>query len=373
MALRRIASLALLVGLSAQVHAGDSPPALDEKLPSNWIKSVETRFWTGYKDNILLSNWNLVESPLVAGGLDLAFFRLPIDGWEYVFLGTADYTRYVSAPPKVDQEATALAQAQLKRSFGDGWKAGLSGEYIYFNQVFDSSTLADQLQALPVVGQAFTVRPLLTKDLGNGYRLELETPATRQIFDRFIDDYWDAGPKLTLARQFDKKNELSLYYQFTERWNDTREARDQQGNLEPGVLLRFAQQEAGTAWRQFWGADRSWRTVTKLSLQRNEDNASGYYDYWRPQFSEAVRYQRPGWEVRGEAKVAYYNYDYERVGDLTSARRERTYLRLNLRAEKSLARSLRVFAQYEYERSFANLDIDSYRVNTVWAGVDWEF
>src|SRR5512136_1799339 len=89
MALRRIASLALLVGLSAQVRAGESPPALDEKLPSNWIKSVETRFWTGYKDNILLSNWNLVESPLVAGGLDLAFFRLPIDGWEYVFLGSA--------------------------------------------------------------------------------------------------------------------------------------------------------------------------------------------------------------------------------------------------------------------------------------------
>src|SRR5258708_1126579 len=115
MALHPSAWLALLVGLAGQLHADEPSLDLDEKLPSNWVKSVETRLWSGYKENILLSNRNIVNSPLVAGGLDLTFFRLPIDGWEYVFLGSADYTRYLTAPSSISQEATALAQGQVKR------------------------------------------------------------------------------------------------------------------------------------------------------------------------------------------------------------------------------------------------------------------
>jgi hypothetical protein len=143
--------------------------------------------------------------------------------------------------------------------------------------------------------------------------------------------------------------------------------------LEPGRQLVFYQHEIMSSWRQYWAAGKRWRTTTRLSLQRNDDNGGGYYAFWRPSFTEQLRYQAPSWEIRAEARVSYYMYDHQRVDGEGSPIRHKTYLRLNLRAEKSLFKSFKLFAQYEHERALSNLDLDEYHVNTVSAGIDWEF
>jgi hypothetical protein len=362
----------LPIYLPGHVFAGEWDIPQDLKLPSLWVRSVDARLWSGYKDNVLLADRNLIGSPFLAGGLDMTFFRLPVNGWEYLFLTSAEYVRYLSAS-NVDQEVTVILQGQATKTLGQDWKLGLSGEYVYFNQVFDSSAFQDVFSSVQVQGHNFTLRPSVRKDFGQGYRLELQLPATRQEFDQFIDDYWEAGPKLIFGREYGRKSDISVAYQFGDRIHDTREARDRAGLLESGSKLQFYQHELSAVWRQHWDAERHWRTVSKLSLQRNDDNGGGYYDYWRPQFSEQIRFQAKSWEVRAEARVSYYHYDSQPIAELGSPTRAKTYLRFNLRAEKSLSKSLKAFAQFEHEEALSNLDIDRYHANTFSAGIDWEF
>lgn len=365
-------ALACFAPVPAWATATANDESDDLKLPSPWVRTIDGRIWSGYKDNVLLGNQNQIASPFVAGGLDLMWIRLPIDSWEALFLFSGDYTRYVSEQ-QVDKEANVLAEAQAKKSLGDGWKIGLSAEYVYFNQVFDNSIVSTQFVALPVEGHGLTLRPSVLKNLGRGYRLELELPATRQWFGQFIDNYWEVGPKLSFGREYGRKSDISVSYEFDDRIHDTREARDSAGNLIAGKGLQFWQHELSSSWRQQWGNSNHWRTVTRLSLQFNQDNGDGYYEFLRPLVSEQIRYRAPSWELRAEARLSYYGYAYQRIGDLTSPLRHKSYIRWNVRGEKSLTKNLKLFAQYEYETAISNIKIDEYDVNTISGGVEWEF
>ena len=218
-----------------------------------------------------------------------------------------------------------------------------------------------------------TIRPSVGRAFSNGSRLELELPGTRQLFDDYIDDFWEANAKLSWIKPFGRKAELSFSYQFGQRLHDTREVRDAQGRVEPGEGLVFYEHEITAAWRQYWDVDRRWRTTTKLTLQRNEDNGGGYYDYWRPYLSEQLRYQSKAWELRAEARVSYYNYDRQRIDGAESDLRTKTYVRFGLRAERKLTKSVKLFGLYEHERALSNLSFDRYTVNTISGGVAWEY
>jgi hypothetical protein len=337
-----------------------------------WIQSHEARVWAGYKDNVLLGYNNTTGSPLVAGGVDLIFFRLPSNGWEYLLMGSAEYVRYLSAR-EAEQEVMAFAQGQVKKTFLELWVASLSAEYFHFDQVFDTSVFQEQLGTIRLLGHSAILRPSVGTELTPEWRLDLELPVTRQMFDEFVDDYWEVGPKLTLVREYGRKSSISGIYQFQRRLHDTREAREADGQIIPGLPLEFTQHEVSANWRHFWGHDRRWRSVTRLSLLRNVDNGGGHYDYLRPQISEQLRFQAGGWSAIAEGRISRFFYDHQRIADGASAKRERTMFRLVLRGEKSLPRSWKTFAQYEHERALSNLDFDRYAANTVSAGIAREF
>jgi hypothetical protein len=368
--------LATAVNLHVCAHADskdEDQDLLKDEMPALWVKTFEARGWVGYKDNVLLGNQNLVASPFLAAGGDMTLLRLPLDGWESTIFTSADYIRYLSAPSIADQEANAIVEGQIKRELPDDWKVGIAGEFVYFKQVFDNSIISAQLVALPVDGYGLTLRPLATKSFGNGYHLDLDLPATRQMFDEFIDNYWEVGPRVAFGREFGRKSDLSVAYQFNDRIQDLREARNADGTLIIGRGLQFYQHELTASWRQFWGAESHWRTMTRLSLQRNEDNGGGYYNFWRPQIVAQLRYQTKKWDFRAETRLSYYAYDRQQIGDPTSPVRQKTYFRVNLRAERAISKSLRFFIQYEHEQAISNLDLDQYDVNTYSAGLDWEF
>jgi hypothetical protein len=94
----------LLFGISLYAEDADSAP-------SNWNNSYNVRSWFGYKDNVLLGEHANVDSVFVAGGLDALFWRMPVNGWEYLIFGTGDYIRYLPGK-EVDKEVTAIAQDQ---------------------------------------------------------------------------------------------------------------------------------------------------------------------------------------------------------------------------------------------------------------------
>jgi hypothetical protein len=72
-----------------------------------------------------------------------------------------------------------------------------------------------------------------------------------------------------------------------------------------------------------------------------------------------------------EGRVAFYEFPNQLTE--SGQQRRRTDWTLTLRGERQLGRHLRLVAAYDFERADSNRDQDQYAVNTVSAGVAWEF
>jgi hypothetical protein len=365
MRMRRVWIRFFLVLACASAFAASPDPT------SFWDQSITVRSWSGYKDNVLLGNVNVEESPLLGAGLDLMLLRLSTSGTEFYFFVSGDFIYYPDAE-QAENEKTLIAQARLKKPLGAGWEIGTAMDYLFFDQVFDASTLDRELASVRALGHSVGVRPFIRKNFGRKNWFETELVLTRQQFKDLLDDYWEIGPIFTLGREFGYKSSVALSYQFFKRVSDTRSPRDLDGRLLEGTLEDH-RHEVTLAWRQHWDEKRRWRTTTKIGFERNFDNGTGYYDFLRPILSEQIRFRAGTWELRAEAKLSHYDYDLQRVSDTDPSLRAKTNLNLEFRVEKELIRNLKIFAAYEHERSISNLATDEYKVNTSFGGIEFEF
>ena len=124
---------------------------------------------------------------------------------------------------------------------------------------------------------------------------------------------------------------------------------------------------------QHWDRERHWRTTTKLGFKHNDDNGSGYFNYARGQVSEQLRWRNDGWEIAGTARVNYYQFPVQTVSTTDPRRREQFDLTLNLRAERHFGETVKLFVEYDRERTLSNVPSDRYAVNTVSGGLNFEF
>lgn len=337
-----------------------------------WDQTFNLRAGVGFKDNVVLSPNNRQDSPFLATGFDAMFIRLPIDGPQFLFFVTGDDYRYLR-DVSVDKEQSLVAIAKLQKEFAAAWEAGVSLEYFYQDQVFDVSATEADLTTVRLKAHAIRTVPTLQRKLGDHYRLRLEFPAARQYLKEPLDDYWEGGPKLVFERDYGRRSLLFATYQYEQRFYDDREETDSTGAAIPGTSLQFEQHEFEMGNRHYWDEKRRWRTDSKIGLELNRDSGSGYFDYERYQFSQQLRYTAETWMVRGQAKVTYYDYALQTVEPDSSETREFTTLGFLLRAEKNFTKSLKLYAEYDYEQALSNRPLHEYHANTVLAGIDWEF
>jgi len=361
----------LAVSLSPAFSADQSTNSAAPELPA-WDRSYEVRLWSGYKDNVLLANSSVQGSALVGGGLDFMLFRLPSDGADFFLFATGDYSRYLSAQD-IDHEATAIVQSQLKKNFGNDWSVAGTAQYLYFDQVFDASSIYNEFAILPVQGHSLSFRPSLRRDLPNKFWAELQFGLERQIYQKNLDDFWEGGPELVLGRNYGQRSEITLSYELRRRLYDTRSPRDEAGNVIDGPSLITYEHEALLNWRHYWDEKRRWQTGARLGIEKSVNNGSEFYDYWRYQAGGQFRFRSDLWEARAEGRVYFYQYDTQPIAVGDAEKRRKTTLDLSFRVERKLIGDLKAFARYEYERSLSNIDFDQYKVNTITAGLDWEF
>jgi hypothetical protein len=111
----------------------------------------------------------------------------------------------------------------------------------------------------------------------------------------------------------------------------------------------------------------------RLSGRLNRDDGSGYYDYARPQAALGLRYRRDGWELEVGGRVSHYAYRVQIAEPEDGTRRRRLEVQADVRVQRRLTRSIGVFVEYQYERTFANRAAEEYSVNTVSGGLEWAF
>jgi hypothetical protein len=355
--------------LLSEVACGQQPelPALPL-----WDKSISLRGSAGYKDNVLLGNVTPRASAFVAGGVDFMVFRMPTGNTEFMAFVTGDDRRYFSVP-EVDKERTLIAQAQVKQALGEDWKASFSLQYVFQDQVFDVSSIESGFSSLKMEGHAITARPAIRRFFGPRAYLEAEWTFTRQYFPSPIGNYWEGGPRLTLGYAYGHSSELAVSALLNERFYGQRTQTSLNADPITNSSLVVLEPGAEIAWDHFWDPKKRWRTTTKLSYRGSFDNGPGFYDFHKFRAAERVRFRAGPWQLSGEAKIERYGYLLQSVSDSDPSKKYLLGLGFELRGERKLSKSVKVYADYEYDRLTSNQTGNDYAVNTVSAGVEWEF
>ncbi|MEW6305270.1 MAG: hypothetical protein AB1705_17480 [Verrucomicrobiota bacterium] len=362
---------ALVAGFIFSAAAAELPSDLDIPELSAWSKFWDARLGFGYKDNVTLANRAAEKSPFLQSGLDFSVARLPVDGNQFLFTVSGEETRYFDTT-LVDDELLFLAVAQFRRFSGKDWQWHVTANYIYQDRIVDGSTFETNVGTLNIRGHSAILRAGARRTLAGSTWLELEGVAERHLLVLPLDDYWTAGPKLTLGCDYGHRSTFNVAYAYNHRLFDQRARLDSSGFALPGPL-RLEEHVVGVEWRHNFDPKRRWRSVTRLTFATARDNASGFFDYARWQVAQQLRFVSRAGEIRAVANITDYDYDVQTIAPSEAQNRVKTLLHFELRGEKKLTKHTSVFAAGEYERSLSNILLDEYDATTVSAGLSWSF
>ena len=365
-----VAGLAVASCLPGSATAAQTNEFLPD-VPSIWEKSLNLRGGFGYKDNLALSRTNREESPLLLSGLDLSLYRLPLDGKQLTLFVTGEDTRFLEGR-KVKSEQYAAVLAEFKMDLGPNWNAGALAQYVYQDQIFDVSTIEATTGPVRVQGHRLGLWPSAMWNFSKDFWLQAEPRLSRQFFKEPLDDYWEPGGKLMLGHDYGFRSSISFGYAVAQLIFDTREQLALDGTALPGQPLEYTQYEPEMLIRHNWDARRRWRTTTRLSFQLNEDNGPGFFDYYRYQAAQQVRYLNGNWDIKASGKVSYYDFPHQPATLSDASSREKTLLTFSFRGDRKLMKHLKIFAEFEHEHSLSNRPSEEYRVNRIVGGIDVE-
>ena len=337
---------------------------------SLWDAMYSWRTGGGFKDNVFLAHGNGQSSAFLSAGADVIVLQIPAVGPQFSFFGGGDWNRFFDL---AHNEATAFGQARLEQEFGNEWKGWLAGDYSFQDQVVDLSVTETNRQAVRAFGHTATLRPGGRKDLPHQFWLSLETPATRQWFAAPLDDYVEAGVRLTLSRGYRYDSQFALSYEASWRRYDHDPSRTASGPAITNEVRQRWQHDARLTWRHHWDEAKHWRSTLTLSGRFNEENGKGFYDYVRPHAAAQLRYRAQAWEISAEGRLALYDYSTQTVSATELAQRYRTDWSVAVNLERRLGKYLRWRAGYEREQAQSNDSLETYTVNTVTSTLQWEF
>jgi hypothetical protein len=337
-----------------------------------WNYGMDVRGLFGYKDNVFLSHTNRQDSPFWDSGGDILAFRLPSGNWSFNGLVSGDYVRYFGAETASDEE-TAVAVAQATGLFGEHWTSTLGANYAYQDQLMDLSAIEPgQAGAGRVIGDTLTGRWSGRADYGRLWG-ELEMVGTRQWLQSPLDSYWQFGPKASLGSRLGPQDDLTLSYQWTRLAYDHEPDLDRQGNTLTNTHLVLASQAVQLAWGCAWDQRNRWHTTLTAGFGISQDNGSGFFNLAQYSLSPKLEYRMGPWRLSAFLTAATYQFPVQTVPLNEGPHRTKTWLSAHARAEWKVTKTLKLLANYSFDRSFSNLDIDDYYTHTISVGVELQF
>jgi len=334
-----------------------------------WDSTVAVDGGVGYRDNVLRSSIAKENSGFVQLLADASVMRLSETDALLLFYLFGDRIQYFDAPT-VNYEEIISGTAQWIQPVGNRNEFGLQATYLYQHQIMDASATEAFLRRILVLGHGLEVNPAWTYKMDKGWEVELEGVAIRQVYEHFLDDFWEGGGQVYLRRAYGNRSEAELSLGSTLRSYDTRLQYDESGVPMPDTELAYWQAEAGGRWRHYWDAERHWRTLTTLDYMLNRDNGTGYFDYDRLLFRQQVRWRRDPWEVKANLRLGHY---FHKLQVIDGEGRYRSYAMLDAGAERWFWKHWKVYANAEYEWSTSNDPRDKYTSWMASTGIGLEF
>ncbi|MGH7944271.1 MAG: hypothetical protein ACREF9_04585 [Opitutaceae bacterium] len=357
--------------------APDSITLPDATLPSesatlrSWELSGNVRGVAGYKDNLLLSAQQPDESLFVRTDAEMFWWRLPTERFEATAFANAIATHFLDATADKD-ELEAFVHGEARWFIAPSFRTTLNAEGYYLDQVFDLSTssAARQVAQLQVTGGLASV--ILHWQLGPKTSLALKPGVQRDRYRDRSDDHRQRNASFTLTRQLGSHVEIAVEGRTMRRDYDYRTLFTSTGRSLAGTQLEFHQREGELRLDVTWDEAQHWKTLTKIGGHDNRDSGSGYFDYDYRWAKQELRWRRDAWQARLAARAGRYDYALQTVGiGILPPTRLREDFAAELHLERKFNERVRIFGAYQWERSRSNDPVTGYRVNTVFAGVDW--
>lgn len=334
-----------------------------------WDGTARVTAGAGYRDNVLRTAIGPESSGFYITATDATLMRLSETGSQLLLLVVGEDVRYFDSA-SVPKEQVLSATATGSMPFGENNTLGALLQYLYQNQIMDASETEANLRRLLVEGHGLAFRPHWKRILRPGWLLQVEGSMDRQFYAGELDDFWEGAGRLTLTHPYGRRSEWSVSLQSKHRLYDKREQFNGGGRAITNTSLTYWRPEVSSQWRHYWDEGRHWRTTTKAGLLLNRDNGPGYFDYDRVQVAEQLRWANSGWDISAQARFGWYHYREQRIGN---AHRERTYVLLDLRAERRLGKHWLLHAAAEREWNLSNDRLDAYNDWMVNGGIGIEF
>lgn len=377
-----IAILALRLAISG--HAGETnleaqldlipenQPLLTESLL--WTEAVTLRSGAGYRDNVLLSAVNSRGSGFFTSGLDLMFYRLPLDGWEVILFASGDDLRYWNDAGTANEDFW-IGSAQVNRHFNDHWQAGLAVQGFYQDQVLDAAA-GGQIVSQPTnyLGKGVIIKPSVRHDFSHRLWLQFEGTASRLYYRSPLDDQWRGGGILTAGWDYGHKSELTLSYDSQMEFDDDTPDANAQGTALPGTHLSVWRNRVQLADKHYFDEAARWRARTRINFDFYRDNGSGFYDFDAYGAAEELRWQANGWSITGSAGIVYLRNPVQTATLSPSpSLLFRNIVDCTFRIERQVWKNLKFYAQYDLEHALSNDPSGKYNANSSLGGLEWDF
>jgi hypothetical protein len=355
-----------------------------------WDRDISLRAGLGYKDNVLLSPAQKHGSAFFTSGLDLLVLRLPLDGLGINFAITGDDIRYWHRVRDVDSEDSLLATARLEKDLGSHWQAALEGKYLYMDEVATELVETGGVHTVVALGHTLGANPSLKRFLTTNWWAQFEAPFDYEWWDEPLDALWKAGAQGSIGYNYGFGSQVELTLGFTYLAHQQWHARYIFGIEIPDKKLQLWRPSAEVKWEHIWDARKRWRSTSRLGFQYNQDNGEGFFDYFRYQLGEDLRFNVKDWEAKASLALSYFTFRNQTINPIAelppqdfppgpvpapepNPRLNLVTLNVTIRAERRVYKTWRLFGQYEHERGLSNQPESRYSANVVSGGISYEF
>lgn len=343
----------------------------DEFTNSMSDESATLRTGVGYKDNVSLSHFNPQASPFFRDGLEFDYFQLRPSGSEIFFMLDGDDWFYWNNP-EIGREDSWSAAANFKKKFADDFVFKATAFYAFENQVMDLS--AEENLPLPparITGHTVSLQPEVRWNFETNDWTQIKLDATRQFFKEPADSFTRFGPEFSAGGDYGNKSEWSLKYEPYFQRYDHETKTDADGiPVSDAARLDFHQHvELDNV--NYLDHSRRWQNTAKVFFEYNADNSAGYFNFYSYGGGEELEYQNARWDLDGDLELNRFDYPVQIAEPGGAEKWNLADVTFDFKARRQLTKWLKIFVEYEFERSFSNRQAEDYQADTVSAGLEW--
>ena len=362
--------LAGSIWLGPWVTYARAEPATAGDARSPWQASQSAQISFGYTDNLMLSAFAPQQSAFGQASAELLLLRATQRGWAFSGFFQGNQKRFQ------DQDAESRQQSGWFGRVGARWdplpalSLGASASYFGENSVIDlSESAASRLVVLTrVQGRSATanVRIALTPSLA----FVVAARPSRNDYRTFSGDFAAREHTARLEWQISRRIVAGLDWReqrrdYVDRCNYTAGGRALQG-----THLSFWQSGGDANLTLLLDANGQRRLTLSAGQSRNQDRASGYFDYRQNRGGVLVDWSAGSWRfsLDGQFKRDVFSVQTGGIGIAPPARLS-AHLQTEIRVERSLSRRWSLFGTLGRDDFGGNLDEFNYMADSTSFGL----